>query len=77
MAEVVKVNRERSVFSTKKKEWVSSDEVSFSVSTTSYNANKYAKIIRSHWVANLFRMSTDNPSLFILWLTSASDNARL
>lgn len=49
MAEVVKVNRERSVFSTKKKEWVSSDEVSFYVSTTSYNANKYAKIIRSHW----------------------------
>jgi len=49
IAEVVKVNRERSVFRTKKKEWVSSDELFFYVSTTSYNANKYAQIIRSHW----------------------------
>ena len=47
--EVVRVSRERSVFNTKKKDWVPSNEVSFYVSTSTYSAKKYAKIIRSHW----------------------------
>ena len=46
---VVKVERMRQVFNTKKKKWENSDEVSFYVSTCVLSAEDFCRAIRNHW----------------------------
>ncbi len=46
---IVKVEREREVFDTKTKQWNTTGEVSYYVSTTVLNANEFCKGIRGHW----------------------------
>ena len=46
---IVKVERQREVFDTKKKQWNITDEISYYVSTTSLSAEVFCKGIREHW----------------------------
>ncbi len=46
---VIKINRFRQVFDTKKKEWKNSHESSFYISTTILEAKKICHGIRGHW----------------------------
>ena len=46
---IVKVERRREVFDTKKKCWKNSDETSYYISTTVLSAEEFCKAIRNHW----------------------------
>ena len=46
---VVKVERYRSVFSTKKKQWIDSHETAFFISTIDLDAQTACQAIRHHW----------------------------
>jgi predicted transposase YbfD/YdcC len=46
---IVKVERRREVFDTKKKCWQNTDETSFYISTTVLSAEEFCKAIRNHW----------------------------
>lgn len=46
---IVKIEREREVFDTKTKQWKTTDEISYYISTTILSAEKFCKGIRGHW----------------------------
>jgi predicted transposase YbfD/YdcC len=47
--EMIKVSRIRQVFDTKEKDWKSSKEVAYYISTTELTAKEYYLAIRNHW----------------------------
>ena len=46
---MVKVDRKREIFDTKKKCWKNTDETSYYISTTLLSAEEFCKAIRNHW----------------------------
>ena len=46
---IIKVEREREFFDTKTKQWKTSDEISYYVSTINLSAEEFCKGIRGHW----------------------------
>jgi predicted transposase YbfD/YdcC len=46
---VVKIEREREIFDAKTKEWKTSDEISYYISTTILSAEEFCRGIRGHW----------------------------
>ena len=46
---IVKIEREREIFDTKTKNWKTTDEISYYISTTILSAEEFNKGIRGHW----------------------------
>jgi predicted transposase YbfD/YdcC len=46
---IVKIEREREIFDTKTKEWKTTNEISYYISTTILSAEEFCRGIRGHW----------------------------
>jgi len=68
--ELIVSRRIRSVFSTKEKQWHSTEEIAFHISTTTLSAKEYAHGIRVHW-------GTENKNHHVKDVTMTEDASRI
>ena len=67
---LIKVQRVRRVFNTKKKVWTNSDETSFYISTTALSAQEFCQAIRNHW-------GIENRNHYVRDVTLGEDKSRI
>lgn len=67
---IVKVERKRQVFDTKKKFWKQSDETSFYIATTILDAQTFCRAIRNHW-------GIENSDHYVRDVSMSEDKSRI
>jgi predicted transposase YbfD/YdcC len=67
---IIKVERERQIFDTKIKEYKSSDEISYYISTAQLSAEQFCQAIRLHW-------GIENKNHYVRDVSMNEDNSRI